>query len=146
MNPTHAGLRSWAKGLYPLEAAIELLVSFAGGRFGTAGNSWIQPCDRPGMWWLDPAGISDDMIGALSGGEQRMLRIVASLAGGDPVDLAQRLPGLDRSAIALVLAAVAHAAGSQEHADIRIDRERGISVLHGRLPSLYPWPTEGDPS
>lgn len=144
MSVNHAGLRAWAQGMYPLEAAVELLVGFAGGRFATPGHPWIQPCDQPGMWWLDPSRISDDTIGALSGGEQRVLRIVASLAGGEPVDLSEALPGLDRPTIGLVLAAVAHAAGTHEHAEIRIDRERGVSVLHGRLPSLHPWPIEGD--
>ena len=145
MSVNHAGLRAWAKGLYPLEASVELLVGFAGGRFATPGHPWIRPGTQPGRWWLDPSRITPDTIGALSGGEQRMLRIVASLAGGGPVDLSENLSGLDRPAIGLVLAAVAHAAGSHEHADVRIDHERGVSVLHGRLPSLYPWPSEGDP-
>lgn len=145
MSVNHAGLRAWAKGLYPLEAAVELLVGFAGGRFATPGHPWIQPSDQPGRWWLDPSRISDDTIGALSGGEQRVLRIVSSLAGGEPVDLSRNLPGLDRPTIGLVLAAVAHAAGTHEHSDIRIDHERGVSVLHALLPSLHPWPIEGDP-
>lgn len=144
MSVNDAGLRAWAKGLYPLEAAVELLVGFAGGRFATPGHPWIQPSDQPGRWWLDPSRISNDTIGALSGGEQRVLRIVSSLAGGEPVDLSENLSGLDRPTTGLVLAAVAHAAGSHEQADIRIDRERGVSVLHGRLPSLHPWPIEGD--
>ena len=96
MSMNHAGLRAWAKGLYPSEAAVELLVGFAGGRLAKPGNPWIQPCDQPGMWWLDPSRISDDSIGALSGGEQRVLRIVSSLAGGEPVDLSRDLSGLDR--------------------------------------------------
>lgn len=144
MSVNHAGLRAWAQGPYSLEAAVELLVGFAGGRFATPGHPWIQPCDQPGMWWLDPSRITNDTTGAFSGGEQRMLRIVASLAGGEPVDLSRNLAGLDRPAIGLVLAAVAHAAGSHEHADIRIDHERGVAVSYGRLPSLHPWPIEGD--
>lgn len=28
---THAGLRAWAKGIYPLEAGVELLLRAAGG-------------------------------------------------------------------------------------------------------------------
>jgi len=35
---------------------------------------------------------------------------------------------------------MAHANGSHQHADIRIDHERGVSVLRGRLPSPHPWP------
>ncbi len=144
MSVNHVGLRAWAQGTYPSEAAVELLVGFAGGRFATPGYPWIQPCEQPGMWWLDSSRIGDDTIGALSGGEQRVLRIVSSLAGGEPVDLSESLTGLDRPTTGLVLAAVAHAAGSHEQADIRIDRERGVAVLQGRLPSLHPWPIEGD--
>ena len=140
MTVTHAGLRAWAKGLYPLEAAVELLVRYAAGRFATPGNPWIQSCDQPGWWWLDPAPINDDNLAALSGGEQRILRIAASLADGAPVDLCRALPGLDREGMALVLAAMAHANGSHEHADIRVDHERRVGVLHGRLASLHPWP------
>ncbi len=140
MSSTHTGLRSWAKGLYPLEAAVELLVRAADGRFASAGYPWVQPGDEPGWWWLDPTAITDDNLIALSGGEQRLLRIVASLADGPPVDLGANLPGLDRDAMSLVLAAMAHANGSHEHADIRIDHERGVAVVGGRLPSLHPWP------
>jgi len=145
---THAGLRSWARGLYPLEAAVELLVRANDGRFANPGYPWIQPCDQPGWWWLDHQAITDDNLCALSGGEQRILRVVASLAGGTPVNLYADLPGLDRDHMSLVLAAVAHANGSHEHAGIRIGHERGVAVLDGRLPSLHPWPepAEGEPN
>jgi hypothetical protein len=46
-----------------------------------------------------------------SGGEGRMLRLAASLAGGVAVDLGSALPGLDRRSIMLVAGAVLHAAG-----------------------------------
>lgn len=147
MSVTHVGLRSWAKGLYPLEAAVELLVRASDGRFANPGYPWIQPCDQPGWWWLDHEAITDDNLCALSGGEQRILRIVASLAGGTPVNLYAELPGLDRELMSLALAAMAHANGSHEHADIRIDHDRGVAVLDGHLPSLHPWPdpAEGEP-
>lgn len=147
MTISHAGLRAWAEGIYPLEAAVELLVRTADGRFANPGYPWIQPCDRPGWWWLDHEAITDDNLSALSGGEQRILRIVASLAGGRPVNLYADLPGLDRSLMSLVLAAMAHANGSHEHTDIHIDHERGLAVLGGRLASLHPWPEhhEGEP-
>ncbi len=140
MSITFAGLRSWAKGLYPLEAAVELLVRAFDGRFARPGSPWIQPCDQPGWWWLDVSQLVDDQIGHLSGGEQRMLRVVASLAGGEPVSLAENVPGLDRDLTELVLAAIAHAGGSHQHPDIRVDLERGLAVQNGRLPSLHPWP------
>jgi hypothetical protein len=135
-----AGLRLWAKGLHPLEAAVELLVRTFDGRFARPGNPWIQPCDQPGWWWLDVTQLVEGQIRHLSGGEQRVLRIVASLAGGEPVSLADNIPGLDRELTDLVLAAIAHAGGTHEHPDIRIDHQRGIAVQYGWLPSLHPWP------
>lgn len=146
MSIAFAGLRLWAKGLYPIEAAIELLVRAFGGRFAAPGQPWIKPCDQPGWWWLDVTHLVDSEIGHLSGGEQRLLRIVASLAGGAPVNLAENLPGLDRELTDLVLAAVAHANGSHEHADVRIDHNRGIAIHRGSLPSLHPWPKADEPS
>lgn len=147
MSITHAGLRAWAKGLYPLEAAVELLVRTADGRFASPGYPWIQPCDQPGWWWLDHEAITEDNLAALSGGEQRILRIVASLAGGSPVNLSACLPGLDRDLMELVLAAMAHANGSHEHPDLHLDPDRRVAVLAGRLPCLHPWPepAEGEP-
>jgi energy-coupling factor transporter ATP-binding protein EcfA2 len=88
--------------------------------------------------------LVDDQIAHLSGGEQRLLRIVASLAGGAPVSLADNVPGLDREVTDLVLAAIAHANGSHEHPNIHIDHARGVAVLGGRLPSLHPWPEPAD--
>jgi hypothetical protein len=49
-----------------------------------------------------------------SGGEGRMLRLVASMAGGVAVDLGSALPGLDERGITLVAGAVLHAAGHRD--------------------------------
>lgn len=139
MTITPAGLRAWAQGLYPLEAAVELVVRCFAGRFATPGNPWIQPCERPGWWWLDTAQITDATLAGLSGGEQRVLRIAASLAAGAPVNLGDTLPGLDRDVMDLVLAAMAHANGSHDHPHLISDHERGTVHLAGRLPLLHPW-------
>jgi hypothetical protein len=52
-----------------------------------------------------------------SGGEGRMLRLAASIAGAVAVDLGSALPGLDERNIAEVARAVLHAAG---HRDMRV--------------------------
>lgn len=84
------------------------------------------------------------MIGAYSGGEQRLLRIAASLGAGQgapvTISLEEDVPGLDRGHVALVLAAIAHAAGFHEAG-------RTIDVVDGAprlvdVPALYLWPTE----
>ena len=56
-----------------------------------------------------------------SSGELRLLRAAASLADGQPVDLADVTAGVDREQLTLLLAAVAHAAGSHEHHDLLRD-------------------------
>jgi hypothetical protein len=46
-----------------------------------------------------------------SGGEQRLLKITASLADGIPVDLQDTLTGLDDDNIARLVTAILHASG-----------------------------------
>jgi hypothetical protein len=58
-----------------------------------------------------------------SGGEGRILRLAASMAGGVAVDLGSVLPGLDERNIMLVAGAVLHAAGR---------RDLGAAVRGGR--------------
>lgn len=135
-STVEAGLRAWAMGLYPTEAAVELLIRGFGAR-----GPWVQPAEDGSRFYLDTdLLLSEGVEGPYSGGERRVLAVVASLLGVAPVDLSEALPGLDREKVALVLAAVAHAAGSHEHSNIVIDHESGVAYNHGRHPSLYPWP------
>ena len=92
-----AGLRAHAQGLCCLEAAAELLIA----------QTWLHRDDftsrfitvHPGIGSGQPAAIIGwpAAIAALgsslpcSGGEQRMLKITASLADGIPVDLRDTL-------------------------------------------------------
>ena len=112
-------LRAHAQGLYCLEAAAELLIS----------QSWLHRADftsqfvhvqrgladGPEMATIDwPAAIT--ALGAslpCSGGEQRMLKITASLADGIPVNLQDTLTGLDDRNIQLLITAVLHASGQR---------------------------------
>jgi hypothetical protein len=101
-----------------LEAAAELLFA----------TSWLHRDDftsrfaavHPSIGSGQPATVIDwpAAIAALgsslacSGGEQRMLKVTASIAHGIPVDLQDTLTGLDQRNLALVVTAVRHAAGS----------------------------------
>ena len=112
-----AGLRAHAQGLYCLEAAAELLIA----------KSWLHRDDfagrfitlHPGISSSQPVAVIDwpAVIAALgsslacSGGEQRMLKITASLADGIPVDLRDTLTGLDDSNIQLLITAIRRTAG-----------------------------------
>ena len=71
---------------------------------------------RPWLDWEALGRILDGERGsnilAASGGELRVLRLAHSLVAGE---LGATIPSLDRDAMALVLAALAHANGSHEH-------------------------------
>jgi hypothetical protein len=137
-----AGLRAWAKGVYGTEAAVELLVRAFRGRFVDPGHPWIVHDPGEDWYWLDPGPMTGPATVGLSEAERRVLAIVASLAGGDPVDLPDAVTGLDRTTLRLVLAAVAHAAGSHQDPHLVYDYDEAVAVQRGRLPSVCPWPDE----
>ena len=114
-----AALRAHAQGLCCLEAAAELLIA----------QTWLHRDDftsrfitvHPGIGGGQPVAVIDwpAVITALgaslpcSGGEQRMLRITASLADGIPVDLKDTITGLDDRNIQLLLTAIRRASGKR---------------------------------
>jgi hypothetical protein len=79
--------------------------------------------------------------GAISGssGQLRLLRAAASLADGQPIDLADLTAGVDRPELTLLLAALAHAAGSHEHRDVVRDDD-GAPHAGPPLGPVVPWP------
>lgn len=103
----HADLRRWACGLYPLEAGVELLIRAFDGRFAGAGWPWIV--EARNRWYVDGEVLAQE-CGALSGGEQRVLRFAAGLLDGPPVDLTS-LSGIDHERQDLILAALRHSGG-----------------------------------
>lgn len=135
---SHAALRGWARGSHSDEAGVELLVRAFNGRFTGACYPWIRMGDHRGRW-LEWDAVNEDTIGALSSGEQWLLTLAASIGGGRPVNLADALSGLDRSLLQLVLAAIAHAAGSHEHSEVTFD-DTGAPLAVDLLPPLYLWP------
>ncbi|WP_037364403.1 hypothetical protein [Nakamurella lactea] len=134
-------LREWARGSYTDEAATELLIRGFRGRFAELGQPWIKPAG-PGTSWIDWDAITPDTVGPLSGGERRYLGITASIGGGLPVNLHDDLH-LDRGLLELVLAAMAHAAGSHEQSEPVFDAQ-GVPTGFHREPSLHPWPATTD--
>ena len=115
-------MRAWAKGLFSTEAAVELLIGH---------GSWLYREDFLEIAVESGQGITSGVVmaavdfeaaaraleaGALpcSGGEGRVLRIAASIAGGVPVDLGEAVTGLDENNAVLAAAAVLHAAGHRD--------------------------------
>ncbi|WP_314216574.1 hypothetical protein [Pseudarthrobacter equi] len=136
-------LRRWAKGMYGIEAATELLLRAFDGKFATPGNPWIHTSVEvvgPGAVnaWIDFESIPDHS-GALSGGERKFLLLAASLATDVPVVLGDVVTGLDRQNVELLLAAIAHAAGSHEHSGMTF-HDDGTPKAFTHLTTLYRWP------
>jgi hypothetical protein len=132
---TVGGLRAWARGMYATEAAVELLVRAFSGRFASAGQPWIR--HRPGGYWLDADALAQH-TSSLSGGEQRVLAVVAALLSDQPLpDLAGILAGVDRGNLTLILAALSHAAGAHEHSEVRWD---GPTAVYYRPGPILAWP------
>jgi hypothetical protein len=130
-------LRAWAAGSYAGMAAVELLARSLGGRFARAGHPWIGT-DAEGRMWLDGDALRAAL--GLSGGERRVLALVAALIDERPLEIVDVVSGLDRHHLDLVLAALAHAGGSHEHAAVILDPD---GAAHLSSPgSLHPWPTE----
>ena len=117
----NAALRAHAEGLHASEAAAELLISHA---------TWLHKDDFLTQFMHTATGLTSgipmasidwpEAISALdagrlpcSGGENRILRIIASLAVGIPVDLRETLTGLDAINITRVTTAVRHAGGQK---------------------------------
>ena len=112
-----AGLRTHAQGLYCLEAAAELLIA----------QSWLHRDDFTSRFvTLHPGTGSGQQVAVIgwpaviaalgsslpcSGGEQRMLRITASLADAIPVDLRDTLTGLDDRNVQLLITAIFRTTG-----------------------------------
>lgn len=117
-SPSLAGsLLAGASGLYAAEAGTQLLIGHATWlgrsdfreRFVHRGDS---ACSE--MAFVDwPGAISALDAGELpcSSGEERMLRLAASLADGIAVDLRGAVVGLDATNIELVSQALVHASG-----------------------------------
>ncbi|MGH3408870.1 MAG: hypothetical protein ACRDRJ_41205, partial [Streptosporangiaceae bacterium] len=113
-RPLAARLRARARGIYPDEAGVELLIGhavfldredFAGRFVTTPGGDGLAVID-----WRAAITALDDSL-PCSGSENRMLRLAASLAAGTPVNLRDALTGLDNRNSQLVIRAVLHASG-----------------------------------
>ncbi|MCW2901185.1 MAG: uncharacterized protein JWO67_3450 [Streptosporangiaceae bacterium] len=138
-----------AVGDYADEAAVLLLINFGHWlrQLQVADLITIVPdieCD--GLWaqiaWagLESALVAGRIVG--SNGEVRVLRAAASIAEGHPVDLGDLAAGLDRPALTLLLAAIAHAAGSHDHWETTYD-VGGVPQSGRQLPPLIAWPLMG---
>lgn len=131
---TSTRLRQWAAGLLPVEAAVEIVLRAFGGRFADPALPWVR-LDGD-ITWLDPDSVREHAA-VLSGGERRLLFVVASLLDERPLDVVDIVTGLDRQNLHLVLAAFAHAGGS--HTATALEHVNG-TVRFSTPGALVPWP------
>jgi 8-oxo-dGTP diphosphatase len=111
--PLAAQLRAWARGIHPEEAGVEMLIGH--GVFLRRADFTSRFISIPGddaglavIDWRAAIAALDDSL-PCSGGENRMLRLAASLATDIPVNLREALTGIDDHGIQLVVNAVLHA-------------------------------------
>ena len=110
-------LRNHAEGSCSLAATAELLIAQAWLHRDDFADRFVTVCPGPGSG--KPVAVVDwpAAVAALgtslpcSGGEQRMLRITASLADGIPVDLRDTLTGLDDRNIDVLITAIHRTSG-----------------------------------
>jgi len=120
-DPGLAGaVRAGAAGLYSLEAACELVI----------GSGWLHRDDFDSFVstvtsitdggtelahidWQAVISSRDAGLLPCGSGENRILRLAASIAAGIPVDLNDALCGLDQASISLIVRAVRHANGQR---------------------------------
>ena len=115
-----SAVRAGAAGLYSLEAACELIIGtgwlrrddFA--RFVSTGTSVTDGVtELAHIDWQSVISSCDAGLLPCSSGENRILRLAASIAAGIPVDLHDALSGLDQASISLVVGATRHANGQR---------------------------------
>ena len=116
-----AALRACATGLYPLEAGVGLLI---------ANGTFLHRDDFTSRFILCTTTAEDAPMAAVdwdaaaaaltagelpcSRGEQRILKLAASLAGGIPVDLNDAVTGLDQHNTQRLVTAIRHASGQRQ--------------------------------
>lgn len=106
-TPLTVGLRRWAEGITCDSAAVELLIAFNGGTL--LNGPWIRRSNHGGYWFDAETAAAE---GALSGGENRVLRVAMSLVSSDhPADLGDVLTGIDPTAFSLIIQAMGRAFG-----------------------------------
>jgi hypothetical protein len=132
------GLRAWAEGMYGTGAVAELLIAYGPPLLS---GPWVEHDPENDCYWFNTAAVTQHG-GRLSGGERRTLEIAASLASPEhTIALGDLVAGLGRQSLELVLAAIAHAAGSHDHSRILTD-PNGKPIGFEDLPSAYPWPAQ----
>jgi len=122
MTPASLAAALRAAGLYPLEAGVGLLIANGTflhrddftSRFILHGTSTAEDAQMAAVDWDAAAAALTAGELPCSRGEQRILKLAASLAGGIPVDLNDAVTGLDQHNIQRLVTAIRHASGQRQ--------------------------------
>ena len=123
VEPPLAGpLRACARGFYPDEAGIGLLIDHATflrrddfrEQFIEVDSSTGDPTELATVNWLDAIDALESGGLCCSNGEEKILRLAASLVDGLPVSLRDTLTGIDDRNTQFVIKAMLHATGHQQ--------------------------------
>jgi hypothetical protein len=87
MTTVATGLRLWAQGWPADAAAVELLIRSYSGQYVRQSWPWVQPCRRPGWYWLDGDALAAHAR-RVTGERRRILTLTATLLGSDPATVA----------------------------------------------------------
>lgn len=119
-EPQLAGpLRTWARGIYPDEAGVELLIAHAAflrrndftDRFVVPSTNHTGHQSTASLDWSAAITALDAGDLPCSCAEERILRLAASLGNGLPVNLRDATTGLDARNATLLTQAILHATG-----------------------------------
>jgi hypothetical protein len=135
MTNLHDGIRAWAKGIYPTEAAAELLI-----RSGLATDGADFYGDPDGEFVELRADKIIDRARTYSHSQEKILRLVVSLLGERDINLKDAFRGLDRGNLQLALAAISHAAGAHEQTGWTVNDGDNGTVSNPDGP-VVAWPT-----
>jgi len=122
-DEVEAGLRAWARGLYPMEAGAELLIRTGLIHRGDV-RGYCGPSDPPSsVVWVDTDKLVDELDNggiqvAMSSGEFRLFHIAVSfLDYRIKVPLEYVFSGLGEDNMDLVIRAVQHANNGERGGD-----------------------------
>ena len=114
-------LRACASGIYAAEAAAGMLIAHATWLDRDDFRRFIDAAPGTGMaaidWPAAAAALSAEQLPS-SQGEQKMLRMAASIAGHAPVILGDTITGIDDHNIQIVVGAILHASGQRQFPSI----------------------------
>lgn len=110
-------LHNCASGIYTAQAAVGMLIAQATWLDRDDFRRFIDTDPETGMAAIDWPSLATTLAAGQmpsSRGEQKMLRMAASIAGHTPVILGDTITGIDDHNIQIIVKAILHASGKRQ--------------------------------